>query len=197
MRPATGASKRVAQGRAVIDVAVVGRDVPVMVLSSLPDLTSATATGASLVPVSVMVSVAVSVAPCSSVTCSCDHVGGRARRQVLVGGIAGIEAVAAVGVEGEAGDRRDQRVAQGRAVIDVAVVGRDVPVMVLSSLPELMSATATGASLVPVSVMVSVAVSVAPCSSVTCSSATTSVVAPAPGAGRRHSAHRSCSCRRC
>ena len=39
-----------------------------MVLSSLPQLVSATATGASLVPVSVMVSVAVSVAPCSSVT---------------------------------------------------------------------------------------------------------------------------------
>ena len=32
-----------------------------------------------------------------------DHVGGGARRQVLVGGIAGIEAVAAVGIEGEAG----------------------------------------------------------------------------------------------
>ena len=78
---------------------------------------------------------------------------------MLVGGIRRIEAVAAVGVEGEAGDRRIERVAQGRAVIDVAVVGRDVPVMVLSSLPDLTSATATGASLMPVSVMVSVAVS--------------------------------------
>ena len=98
---------------------------------------------------------------------------------MLVGGIAGIEAVAAVGVEGQAGDRRIERVAQGRAVIDVAVVGRDragdggCP-----RCPTLVSATATGASLVPVSVMVSVEVSVAPCSSVTCSSATTSVVAP-------------------
>ena len=89
----------------------------------------------SLVPVKVMVSVLVLVAPCSiGDRVVGHHVGGGALRQVLVRGVAGIEAVAAVGVEREAGHRRVQAVGQDGAVIDVAVVGGDVPVMVVSSL---------------------------------------------------------------
>ena len=41
---------------------------PLIVLSSSPALVSATATGASLVPVRVMVRVELAVSPCSSVT---------------------------------------------------------------------------------------------------------------------------------
>ena len=53
------------------------------------------------------------------------HVLRGAQRQRLVGGVAGVEAVAAVGVDRQPGHRRIERVAQQRAVIDIAVVGGD------------------------------------------------------------------------
>src|SRR5262249_33625605 len=48
-------------------------------------------------------------------------------RSRLIGGVAGVEAVAAVAVEREPGDRRVEAVAEYRAVVDIAVVGRDRP----------------------------------------------------------------------
>ncbi|MGX1294726.1 hypothetical protein AB7M75_004634 [Bradyrhizobium ottawaense] len=85
---------------------------------------------------------------------------------MLVGRISGIKAVAAVRVQRQAGNRRIQAVAQSRPVIDVAVVARDRPgdggVLVARVGVGNRNRRVVG----PVSVIVSVEVDVAPCSSV-------------------------------
>ena len=88
---------------------------------------------------------------------------------MLVGGVAGVEAVGAVGIEGQPGDRGVERVAQRRslAIVDVAIVAGDRAGDDGILADCVASSTATGASLVPVTVMVSEAVPVAPWASVT------------------------------
>ena len=76
------------------------------------------------------------------------HIGGFALGQVLVGGIGGIEAVAAVGVEREPGDGASRLKLRTAPLSTSLSLAATVPVMVVSSVPALVSATATGASLV-------------------------------------------------